>query len=203
MGPDALERRWSGHTPALLGARYRCAVLCPLAEVDGVWQLVFEVRAASLRRQPGEVCFPGGRMEPGEDDVTCALRETEEELAIPSRCVRVLGRGDFIASAAGFTLQPVLGVISAEGLDLLRAAPDEVAEVFTVPLSFFMDTKPEVYTYALTAAGPSDFPYGAVGIPADYRWSGGRVEVPLWRFDGRAIWGMTARIVRSLLPQEG
>ena len=50
--------------------------------------LLFEVRADTLDRQPGEVCFPGGHMESGETPAACALRETEEELSIPSAAIR-------------------------------------------------------------------------------------------------------------------
>ena len=76
---ERLERRFAGHVPGLLGARHSYAVLCPLVETEDGLSLLFEVRSASLRRQPGEVCFPGGAAEPGEDAAACALRETEEE----------------------------------------------------------------------------------------------------------------------------
>ena len=196
---DRLRRAYGGHEPGLLGARYSCAVLCPLTEGAEGLELLFEVRSAALHRQPGEVCFPGGRAEAGETAEQCALRETEEELAIPRREIRILGRPDFICNQAGFLLQPVLGLVSRAGRAAMSPSPAEVAEVFTVPLSFFRETAPEVYVYDLTPQVPEDFPYGAVGIPADYRWNRGRVEVPIWYWQGHAIWGMTARLVRDLI----
>ena len=71
-----LERAWRGREPGLLGRKHACAVLCPFVETEEGLRLLFEVRAPSLRRQGGEVCFPGGRMEPGETPEQCALRET-------------------------------------------------------------------------------------------------------------------------------
>ena len=201
MTLETLKARWGGHIPGLMGARHNYAVLCPLLEKGGELHLLFEVRAKSLHSQPGEVCFPGGRREPGEDAVRCALRETEEELAIPARSVEVLGLTDFIHNQAGFILQPVLGRIDPAALSLLRPSPDEVAEVFTVPLSFFQTHTPAVYSYELTPEVPADFPYEDVGIPETYSWRSGQVVVPVWNFEGHAIWGMTARIVRSLVEE--
>jgi coenzyme A diphosphatase NUDT7 len=195
---ERLERRFAGHVPGLLGARHSYAVLCPLVETAEGLSLLFEVRSASLRRQPGEVCFPGGAAEPGEDAAACALRETEEELAIPRREIRVLGTPDFICNQRGFLLQPVLGLVSAAGFGALRPSPAEVAEVFTAPLSFFRQTPPQVYAYDLVPTEPENFPYDDIGVGQDYRWSRGRVEVPVWYWHRHAIWGMTARLVRDL-----
>ena len=168
---ERLERRFAGHVPGLLGARHSYAVLCPLVETAEGLSLLFEVRSASLRRQPGEVCFPGGQAEPGEDAAACALRETEEEL----------------------------GLVSAAGFGALRPSPAEVAEVFTAPLSFFRQTPPQVYAYDLVPTEPENFPYDDIGVGQDYRWSRGRVEVPVWYWHRHAIWGMTARAVEAFL----
>ena len=95
-------------------------------------------------------------------------------------------------------LQPVLGLVSAEGMACLRPSPAEVADTFTVPLDFFRSTPPQVYGYDLIPQVPEDFPYASVGITPAYPWARGRTEVPVWHWEGHVIWGMTARIVRSL-----
>ncbi|EOS65889.1 CoA pyrophosphatase [Oscillibacter sp. 1-3] len=195
---DALRRRYGGHTPGLLGAARSCAVLAPLLETQSGPCLLFETRAAGLR-QGGEVCFPGGWMEPGETPEDCALRETEEELSIPREEVDLLGPSDFICNQRGFLLRPVVGVVSPAGLARMQPSPAEVAEVFTVPLDFFRRTPPVTARYRLIPSLPEDFPYEAAGIPRDYAWSCGAVEVPSWRYEGHVIWGMTARIVKDLM----
>lgn len=197
MDLDALRSRYEHHTPGLLGAKRSFAVLAPLVEMPDGLHLLFEVRAAHLR-QGGEVCFPGGKMEPGETVAQCALRETEEELAIPAGEVQLLGESDFICNQRGFLLRPVLGLVSAAGMAAMRPSPDEVAEVFTVPLRFFRETPPEVYGYDLVPHIPEDFPYEDLGISRNYPWSRGRSDFPVWIYEGHVIWGMTARLVRDI-----
>ena len=194
----ALGRGLERRRPGLLGARDSYAVLCPLAETAEGLSLLFEVRAAGLR-QGGEVCFPGGRMEAEESPAQCALRETEEELAIPAAEVELLGETDFICNQRGFLLRPVAGWVSPRGLRALRPSPAEVAEAFTVPLAFFRETEPDVRHYELVPRVPEDFPYGPVGIPRDYPWSHGEVELPIWYYGGHVVWGMTARLVREII----
>ena len=196
---DALCRRFAGHTPGLMNGRGKYAVLCPFLEKpDGV-HLLFEVRAANLRRQPGEICFPGGRMEPGETPEVCALRETEEELSVAPETVELWGRTDFMTSARGGWMQPVAGLIRPEGLEGLRPSPSEVAEIFTVPLEFFRKETPELYHYDLRAEPEAGFPHAEVGYPEGYAFRGGQVLVPIWRWEDRVIWGLTARVIRNLL----
>ena len=198
MTADDFKARWAGHEPGPQGLTGEYAVLVPLVERPEGLCLLYEVRASSMDRQPGEVCFPGGRMEPGESPEQCALRETEEELAIPRRQVELLGKPDFICNQAGFLMQPVLGLVSAAGFAAMTPSPAEVAETFTVPLAFFKSHRAEDFSYTLLPEVPADFPYAEVGIPADYRWAQGRVNVPIWHWQGHAIWGMTARITRDL-----
>lgn len=194
--------RWGRHVPGLLGARHRFAVLVPLVETPKGLSLLFEVRASRLR-QPGEVCFPGGRAEGEETAAACALRETREELGIPASEIHLLGQSDFLVHQRGFLLQPVMGLLSPAGLEAMVPSPDEVAQVFTAPLSFFQSTQPRILRYALEPRVPEDFPYEAVGIAPDYPWGTGQVEVPVWRYDGHVIWGITARILRDIVGQMG
>ena len=199
MEPDKLERLLRDRTPGLMDSRRAYAVLVPLVEREGELCLLYEVRAKTLRRQPGEVCFPGGRMEAEETPEECALRETREELAIPAECVKLLGRLDFIAHRANFIMWPVLGVVDRRGMSLLRPSPAEVEEVFRVPLGHLLETPPIEYEYDLIPTPAENFPYELIGIPRDYQWQRGKENVPVYPWQGRAIWGLTGRITRNLI----
>ena len=196
--PGDFRRIWGDRVPSLLGAPTRYAVLCPLIEQEDGLHILLEVRAAGLK-QGGEVCFPGGRTEPGESAEACALRETFEELAIPPEEIELLGKTDFFCWPGISVLQPVIGLVSPAGFEAVRPSPSEVAAVFTVPLDFLRNTEPELYVNQLKAHVPEDFPFEAVGITRDYCWSGGRVEVPIWHWEGHVIWGMTGRILLDIL----
>ena len=197
---EQLRRRFDEHTPGLMGARKEFAVLCPVVEKEDGLHLLFEVRSGNVS-QAGEVCFPGGRMEPGETPEETALRETWEELSIPRDEVSLLGRPDFICNQSGFLLHPVIGLVSEAGFQAIRPSEAEVAEYFTVPLSFFRNTPPQIYHYDLLPQVPEDFPYEAIGVSRDYPWRRGRQNVPVWFYEGHAIWGMTGRIVMHLIEE--
>ncbi len=196
----ALEQAMRNRTPGLMGSNRSYAVLVPLVARDEGYDVLYEVRARTLHRQPGEVCFPGGRMEPGETPEECALRETWEELGIPPQSVRLLGRLDFIAHRANFLMWPILGVVDGGALSpRLRPNPAEVEEFFLVPLSHLLEAAPLEYEYDLIPTPAENFPYELIGIPRDYKWQHGKENVPVYPWQGRAIWGLTGRITRNLI----
>ena len=186
--------------PTLMDSTGRYAVLVPLVEeADGSLSLLYEVRAGTLRRQPGEVCFPGGRIEGDETSDQCALRETFEELAIPAEEVQLLGPLDFLVHRAGFFMYPVLGKVSRAGVAQMRPSPAEVGEVFRVPLAYLLDHPPMEYPCQLSPRVGEDFPYERIGIPRSYRWMPGGETILVYPWKDHAIWGLTAKITRCLI----
>lgn len=114
------------------------AVLVPIVErADGMTVLLTR-RTDHLHDHAGQICFPGGRVEPDDEDaVDTALRETEEEIGLDRRHIHVIGRLDTCVTGTGFAVVPVVGMI-APGFTLTLDA-FEVAEAFEVPLSFLLD----------------------------------------------------------------
>ena len=194
-----LQEKVPAHVPGLLDGRRSYAVLVPLVEREDGIRVLYEVRAMTLRRQPGEVCFPGGHIEVGETPEQCALRETEEELGIPMDKIRVLGRLDFIAHRANFIMYPILALIDGETADRMNICEAEVGETFEVPLSHLLTTEPIEYDYELIPTPARNFPYEILNIPRDYKWQIGSENVPVYPWQGHAIWGLTGRITRHLV----
>ena len=98
-------------------------------------------------------------------------------------------------------MYPVLGKIRAEAAEAMRPNPAEVKETFLVPADFFRANLPVVYACDVVPLVGEDFPYELIGFPKGYRWRSGTMEVPIYRWEGRAIWGLTGRIVRRLMEE--
>lgn len=193
------ENTFRGREPRPIGPYRYYSVLIPLVEKDGETYLLYEVRSESLNRQPGEVCFPGGRMENGESAEECAVRETSEELNINPSDIRIIARTDFLHTYSNFTLYSVLGAIDYGVVSGITVNPDEVKEVFLVPVSFFAENEPEIYCFdVLPDIGP-DFPYQKINHDNGYNWRKGKTAVPIYRYGERVIWGLTARITKHLI----
>jgi len=107
------------------------AVLLLLVEKDGVDHVVYTLRRDDLKAHAGQVCFPGGRREGSEDAVTCALRETEEELGVPRAALTVVARLPDRVSIAGYLVAPF--VARLDGPRDYEPDATEVAAVFEVP----------------------------------------------------------------------
>ena len=194
-----LTRLLAGRAPGIMGARSCCGILVPLVRRQDGLHLLYELRASTLHSQPSEVCFPGGRAEPGETPLDCALRETFEELGIDPQHIRVLGPLDFVPQRSGRVLYPFLAFIEPEGFEAISPNPEEVDRVFTVPLSQLSNIEPTPYRYNLTPTNTADFPYELANLRRDYPWSVGVEEGVIYRWQEFAIWGLTGRITRHVL----
>lgn len=193
-----VRNKYQTHVPRLLNARANFAVLVPLVERDGELHILYEVRAEGIR-QPREVCFPGGKMEAGEDVVTCALRETWEELGIPETSIEVIGESDFIYLRSDTMMYPVIARVDSAAVDAIRASEAEVSNTFLVPVKWLQEHPPTLYRYPLRPMIGEDFPYETVNIARDYPWLDGRMEVPVYEGLPYPLWGLTARITYYLL----
>ncbi len=182
------------------------AVLLLLLEVEGETCLLYQVRSDELDIQPGEICFPGGRLEPGESLQEAALRETWEELGILPEEVEVITQLDLLQDVSDRAIYPFLGKANASVIERMTLNQQEVKEVFMVPLSFLQENPPFVYETPVIMQIGDDFPYDKIGIPPKYTWRAGSTNVPIYEYEEYRIWGLTARMTRwliNVLEQEG
>ncbi|MDE2317540.1 MAG: CoA pyrophosphatase [Xanthomonadaceae bacterium] len=167
----------------LLGTlqRRQAAVLLALRDGDDS-RLVLTVRTDHLASHAGQVAFPGGGMDPGDADaLATALRESEEEIGLDPSLVAPLGYLDNFETISGYRITPVVARIAEDAR--LMAAPGEVAEVFEVPLAFFLD------------------PANLRRYTMEFR--GRRREMVEFVHGGHRIWGATAAILLNLLKRMG
>jgi 8-oxo-dGTP pyrophosphatase MutT (NUDIX family) len=112
------------------------AVLVAVTERERPGVLLLH-RPSNMRSHPGQIAFPGGKIDPGETPVEAALREAWEELGIRESKVRVIGPSDVYRTHSGFEITPVLGVVPPD-LDIVPN-PTEVAQWFEAPMDFVLD----------------------------------------------------------------
>ena len=196
---DKIDKMVKGRTPSPIGDYNFYSVLVPLVEKNKQIYILYEVRSELLLHQPGEVCFPGGAMEEGETEEECALRETCEELGINADAIKILGQLDTLFTYSDFTMYSFLGVISYENLLSCKPNTDEVKEFFLVPLKYLMEKEPYIYKMEVIPNIRSDFPYEIVNFDEGYNWRKGRGEVPIYTYEDKVIWGLTARITKSMV----
>lgn len=156
--------------------RTPAAVLIAVTDVPDNPQVILTQRPNDMRDHPGQVAFPGGKIDPGEDAISAALREAEEELALPRSAVRIIGASDPYVTGTGFVVTPVLGIVP-QGLEL-TPSPAEVAAWFEAPLELLLD-------------------------PANWRsnevfWRGAMRRYLEMDYNGFRIWGVTAAIIANL-----
>ncbi|MCF1466707.1 CoA pyrophosphatase [Agrobacterium vitis] len=182
-----LETAWRDHgdhvlnTDILLkleGLRLKdAAVLVPVVDDGDNARIILTQRTTTLRKHSGQIAFPGGGID--EEDASpeaAALREAEEEIGLDPRFVETVGRLPHYLAGTGFRITPVLAVVQP-GFNL-TINPDEVADVFEVPLSFLMDPdnhRQDSKVFNGTTRHFYVMPYGE-----------------------RQIWGITAGILRTL-----
>lgn len=158
------------------------AVVIPIVRYDDP-ALILVKRAAHLRRNPGQIAFPGGIVDPGDaDERAAALREFEEELGVPRDRVRIVDRlDDVVTLALSVTVTPYLGMLDPPVA--LAFDPSETEAVYEVPLR------------ALYA--PGALHRGTERVERD----GKSFEVPSWLFDydGIHVWGATARMLQGVI----
>jgi len=110
------------------------AVLVGLMADASGWQVIMTERAAHLAHHAGQISFPGGKVDESDPTlVATALREADEEIALPATKVDILGGLDPVSSPVGFIVQPVVGIVAPQVA--LQACPDEVARILILPLA--------------------------------------------------------------------
>ncbi|RSD24421.1 NUDIX hydrolase [Mesobacillus subterraneus] len=199
MNINQISKSLLGRTPSILGHEQfiKFSVLLPLVEVNQEVHILFEVRSLTLRRQPGEVCFPGGKIEKGEDPLKAAVRETSEELGIMESDIYDVFPLDFMVSAFGTIIYPFAGTI--KNLDSIKPNADEVGEVFTVPLSFFRKNQPDTYKINFQVEPEDGFPFDLIIGGENYNWQTRTMNEYFYRSNGKVIWGLTARVLTHFI----
>ena len=174
------------------------AILVPLVETDSGDALLLEVRS-QLVKQPGEVCFPGGKAEPGESVNETAVRETCEELGLKSDDIEVISELQPLIMCDGREVYPVSARLHIKDIESLAFSEDEVTEVFLLPIKWLQENPPVHYDLAATT--DDELPEKLLGYLKHYGEYRKTVHTDYLEYDGHGIWGLTARIIKKLIQK--
>jgi len=167
---DVLDEEASAIGPTL------AAVLVPVVDRPRP-TVILTLRPETMRKHAGQISFPGGRLDPGDDGpVDAALREAEEEIGLPRGLVEVIGTADRYRTVTGFEVTPVIGIVPPDLV--LRPHPGEVAAMFEAPLDYLLDPAHQAVRTV--------------------EWRGRERSYFEIDYEGRRIWGATAAMIVNL-----
>ncbi|OCG20548.1 MULTISPECIES: NUDIX hydrolase [unclassified Gilliamella] len=178
----------------------KAAVLLPIVDIDHQLHLVFQVRSKKLKWQPGDICFPGGRVELTDiNPEYTAKRETVEELGISLNQITILGQLPKFIATLGIAIYPFVGTINT--LDDLQLNHDEVEQIFTVPIEWFLHNPPQRATMFVGHKPADDFPFNII-VNRSPEWQK-RSEhlIYFYHYNNWVIWGLTAQILKQFVDK--
>lgn len=170
-GDNDLNPGWDNHPE-----RRPAAVLAPIVKRASGWTMLFTERSHETPAHPGQISFPGGRVQAGESALETALRETEEEIGLARSFIEPIGAWDRYDTITGFRVTPIVGLVEP-GFSL-TLDPREVASVFEAPLDFLMNP--------------------ANHEKRDAQWQGRTRYYYVVPYQNHFIWGATAGMIRAL-----
>lgn len=191
-----MERFFAHYEPKLIQGKREYAVLIPIIMVNDFPHILYEVRSKNIS-QPGDTSFPGGKVEPGETFQEAAVRETVEELQIPKEAIKVIGEMDFIVRNNVIIRSFVGEIKGIEVQDIVWN--EEVAEIYTVPVRYFMENKPDVYSVNISMDYPDDFPFNRIPNGKNYPFYTPTSAIPFYNLEDHYLWGFTASLTERLV----
>ena len=175
----------------------RAAIIIPLIEINNEVCILFEVRAKKLNSQPGDICFPGGKIDGDETPKEAALREMFEELGIEN--INIINELDTVVRYDGIIIHPYLGII--ENIEEIKINESEVDHVFYVPLNYLLNHEPLEVQSKLKFERPEEFPYDLIVNKENYKFRDAKHRSLFYNYGEYNIWGITAEMLRNLLEK--
>ncbi|WP_090398429.1 NUDIX hydrolase [Natribacillus halophilus] len=184
--------------PGIIGESeaQQSAVAVPIVHEDEQPSILLQIRSQALKDQPGDISFPGGKME--DDDLTSvetAARELCEETGIKRFNAAHISALDKWMTPYGMIIYPHVFSVTETSF----TPNEEVEELFTVPLNTLMKQTPETYHISSSADIPEDFPFEKIEGGKNYQFRRTVFPEVFYEYEGKHIWGLTARILQHFL----
>lgn len=175
----------------------RSSVIIPLVKINNEVFILFEVRAKKLNSQPGDICFPGGRIDENETPKEAAEREMYEELGVKN--VSIINELDTVVRYDGIIIHPFLG--SIEDVNEIKINESEVDHVFYVPLEYLFAHEYLEVNSKINIDRPKEFPYHLIVNKENYKFREGSHRSLFYKYEDYNIWGITAEMLHNFLSK--
>ncbi|GAA0086184.1 CoA pyrophosphatase [Clostridium sp. CTA-7] len=175
----------------------RASVVILLAEINNKLNIVFEVRAKHMRSQPGDIAFPGGKIDDNENEKEAAIREVCEELGLNKEDFEIVSPLNLLITHYDLLIHPFLGYI--KNFENIEINKDEVDHIFLVPLEYLINTEPREEINKILVDRTSDFPFHLINGGERYKFKEGKYKSLFYVYNDYVIWGITARILEDFL----
>lgn len=184
---------------SIMDSSLQSAIVIPIIKVNDRLHILFEVRALSLNNQPGEICFPGGKIEENEDALGCAIRETCEELNISEKNIEIIGKLACLVTPSNMIIYSFCGILHDIEFDSIEFNKHEVSSIFSVPIDVLLNQEPLLSNMTINLSPPQDFPFHLIQKGRAYRWKTGIYPLYFYRYKNHIIWGTTAKLLKNFL----
>ncbi|WZY00919.1 CoA pyrophosphatase [Bacillus sp. FSL W7-1360] len=196
---DQIERLFTAHPAPSSPPAKQAAVILPLVTIGGQTHVLFQTRAHTLKKQPGETCFPGGHVEPFDNTLAhAAIRECTEELGLAQTDITMIAPLPKVeAPHQQLVIHPYLANI--RDVHQITIDPSEVADWFTIPLAYLLTNPPQIGHFNVTVEPAEDFPIEKIANQGGYIRRTYMLQEFFYTYKGRTVWGLTARILQQFL----
>ncbi|QFF97565.1 CoA pyrophosphatase [Psychrobacillus glaciei] len=197
---DKLKNELNQNQPLFIGEEtaLRSAIMIPLVQVNEEWHVLFEVRSLTMRNQPGDISFPGGRIDPTDaSPLDSAIREAHEELGVDPIYINILGQLSAYIPSSSFVVYPFVATIDDHQIHSFNK--QEVEEIFTIPVEWLLNYQPYMHTVSIQPMPLTDFPYEKIVNGDKYQWRSRVIEEWFYDYEKYTIWGLTASILKHFI----
>lgn len=175
----------------------KAAVAILLCDIDGEINILFEIRSKNLRSQPGDICFPGGKIEENENEKNAVIREIIEELGLEKEDFKIEYKLSPLITYYGLLIYPFIGYIN--NVKKVNINKSEVDKIVLIPLNYLLNYSPMEVKNKIIVDRAEDFPYDIINGGINYKFREGIHRSLFYKYNKDVIWGITALILEDFL----
>jgi 8-oxo-dGTP pyrophosphatase MutT (NUDIX family) len=196
---EEVIKKYSKYTPYINGwdAMQRAAVAILMVDIENETNIIFEVRALHMRSQPGDISFPGGKIENDESAEEAVKREVCEELGLNMNDFDIITPLDLLVTHYGLIIHPFLGYV--KNYSSIKINKNEVDHIFLSSLDKLLKISPLQVLSKISVNRNKDFPYNLINGGENYKFKEGIYKSLFYNYGEYNIWGMTALILENFI----